>query len=98
MLLLVETLIETFSPLFELLLTPVLRAEAIQATEEGELSFYDSEDDADPLWFDESVWTEPYHILFISVRAPIQQPLFQFISGCGFVTYLVCPILRASAL
>ncbi len=90
---LVETLIETFSPLFELLLTPMLGAEAIQAAEEGELLPYDSEDDADSLWSDESVWTEPYRILFISIRAPIQQPSLQFISGCGFVTYPACPAL-----
>ncbi len=71
------------------------RAEAVQAAEEGELSPYDSEDDAEPMWFDESVWLEPFHVPFINARAPIQQPPPQFIPGCGFATYLVRPALQA---
>ncbi len=71
------------------------RAEAVQAAEEGELSPYDSEDDADTMWFDESVWLEPYHLPFINARTPIQQPPPQFIPGCRFAMYPVRPALQA---
>ncbi len=56
---------------------------------------YDSEDDADPMWFDESVWLEPYRLPFINAQAPIQQLPPQFIHGHRFATYPAHPALQA---
>ncbi|MCP4603334.1 MAG: hypothetical protein GY847_22925, partial [Proteobacteria bacterium] len=74
--------------------------EAVQAVEEGELLPSDSNDDsADLIWLDENVWTEPFRIPFINMRAPLPQPPPpKFIPGHGFATYPVCPAIQAPPL
>ncbi|MCP4606511.1 MAG: hypothetical protein GY847_39385, partial [Proteobacteria bacterium] len=91
------------------------RAEAIQATldieaaeaaliaqtYEGELLPDDNDNnDVDPIWFDESIWTPPYRLMNINARAslpPLSSPP-EFVPGRGFTTYPIRPALQAPSM